>query len=38
MEAMTDEELVVLYQANGDERLVEVMLSRYERMIRGQTR
>ena len=38
MEAMTDEELVVLYQANGDERLVGVMLSRYERMIRGQTR
>ena len=35
---MVDEEIVELYQVSGDERLVELMLSRYGRMIAGQTR
>ena len=37
-DSMVDEEIVGLYQLSGDERLVECMLSRYARMIAGQTR
>ena len=37
-DGMIDEEIVGLYQLSGDERLVELMLSRYGRMIAGQTR
>lgn len=35
---MTDEEVVALYQLNGDDRLVQMMLKRYAPMIGGQTR
>ncbi len=35
---MIDEEIVGLYQLSRDERLVELMLSRYGRMVAGQTR
>ena len=37
-DGMIAEEIVGLYQLSGDERLVELMLSRYGRMIAGQTR
>jgi RNA polymerase sporulation-specific sigma factor len=36
--SMTDEEVVALYQLNGDEQLVQMMLKRYAPMIGGQTR
>ncbi|MCH3958203.1 MAG: hypothetical protein LKE51_01045 [Selenomonas sp.] len=35
---MIDEEIVGLYQLSREERLVELMLSRYGRMVAGQTR
>ncbi|TYZ23878.1 sigma-70 family RNA polymerase sigma factor [Selenomonas ruminis] len=35
---MTDEEIVALYQLNGDDQLVQMMLKRYAPMIGGQTR
>ena len=35
---MTDEEVVALYQLNGDDRLVQMMLKRYAPMFGGQTR
>lgn len=36
--SMTDEEVVALYQLNGDDQLVQMMLKRYAPMIGGQTR
>ena len=35
--SMTDEEVVALYQLNGDDQLVQMMLKRYAPMIGGQT-